>query len=233
MNHKLVSLCLATALTSAANFSHADALGLYAGVGVWQADADNRIDVDALSADDIKLGDDNSNFAYIALEHPIPLIPNVRLQQVDIDLNGNGAAALDIDMTHQDAILYYEFLDNWVNLDLGLSARRYDGSATAIASGTRLKLNVDGVVPMIYGKAQFDLPFTGWSVGADVNATDFSGDRIADLSVKVAYESDLIPLFGLGAEIGYRHMSMELDDLDDFGSDLTVEGPYAAVTLHF
>ncbi|MGH1373518.1 MAG: TIGR04219 family outer membrane beta-barrel protein [Cellvibrionaceae bacterium] len=230
---KLTNLILAGSLLSAASVSQADAIGLYAGAGIWQGEADNRVDVSALSADDISLGDDNSSFAYIALEHPIPLIPNFRIQQVNFDLGSNGAVDIDLDMTHQDAIAYYEILDNWVNLDLGISARRYDGSASVSNGTTLVKLNVDGVLPMIYAKAQFDLPFSGWSIGGDINATDFSGDQITDTSVRIAYESDIIPLFGLGAELGYRHMSMELDDLRYLDTDLTVTGPYAAITLHF
>ena len=229
----IANLLITAGLLGTASLSHADAIGIYAGAGVWQGEADNRVDVSALSADDIKLGDDNSTFAYVAFEHPIPLIPNVRLQHVNFDLASSGPVDIDIDMTHQDAILYYEILDNWVNFDLGLSARRYDGSATVSATGSSVKLNVDGVLPMIYAKAQFDLPFSGWSAGGDINATDFSGDKITDASVKIAYESDIIPLFGLGAELGYRHMSMELDDLRYLDTDLTVTGPYAAITLHF
>jgi outer membrane protein len=230
---KIAHLLSAAAMLSTASLSQADTIGIYAGVGVWQGEANNKVDISALAADDIKLGDDNSTFAYIALEHPIPLIPNIRLQQVNFDLGSNGAIDIDLDMTHQDAIMYYEILDNWVNLDLGLSARRYDGSATVTSAGSSVKLNVDGVLPMLYAKAQFDLPLTGWSVSGDLNATNFSGDKITDASVKIAYESDIIPLFGLGAELGYRHMSMELDDLRYLDSDLTVDGPYAAVTLHF
>ncbi len=223
----------AASLIIASQLTHADTIGLYAGIGVWQAEADNKTDIAALSVNDIDLGDDNSNFAYIALEHPIPLIPNIRLQQVDLDLSSNGATSIDLDITHQDAILYYEILDNWVNLDLGLSARRYDGIAKVSNGAGRVKLNVDDVVPMIYVKAQFDLPLSGLSVAADLNATDYSGDEITDASIKIAYESNLIPLLGLGAEIGYRYMSMELDDLRYLDKELTVDGPYAAVTLHF
>lgn len=225
---------IAGSLWGAASFSHADTIGLYAGAGIWQGEADNRVDVSAISTDDLKLGEGNNAFAYIAVEHPLPLIPNFRLQQVNFDLDSNsGAAEVDLDMTHQDAIMYYEILDNWVNLDLGLSARRYDGSAFVSDGTSSVKLDIDGVLPMIYAKAQFNLPFSGWSISGDISATDFSDDQMTDTTVRIAYESDIIPLFGLGAEVGYRHMSMELDDLRHLDSDLTVTGPYAAVTLHF
>ncbi len=230
---KIQRLLGAASLIIASQLTQADVIGLYAGAGIWQAEADNKADIAALSVNDIDLGDDSSNFVYIALEHPLPLIPNIRLQQVNLDLSNNGATSIDLDMTHQDAILYYEILDNWVNLDLGLSARRYDGTAYVNNGAGRVKLNVDDVLPMIYAKAQFDLPFSGLSVAADLNATDYSGDEITDASIKLAYESDLIPLLGLGAEIGYRYLSMELDDLRYLDKELTVDGPYAAITLHF
>ena len=114
--------------------------------------------------------------------------------------------------------------------------RVFDGEATVVSSTTTLSdtVDLDAVVPMLYVKAQFDLPFSGWSIGADANAIGYSGDNFSDITAKIAYTSDGLPLLDLGLEIGYRRMALEVDDDDsDLNADLTIDGPYAAITLHF
>lgn len=241
---------LAVALTCSASQSFADALGVYAGAGIWQAQPSGYVGQQSVSVNDLNLDDDSANFMYIALEHPIPLIPNVRLQQTNLEHTGNSiissdfhinsvtfnngdTVSSDLDLTHQDAVLYYEFLDNWVNLDLGVSLRRYDGSLKVASTTQNEKIKLNGVLPMLYGKAQFDLPFSGWSIAAEGNGSRYDGDKVIDYNIKIAYQLDLLPLVDLGIEAGYRDMSIELEELDDLEADLTIDGPYAAVTLHF
>lgn len=245
------TLLLAAALTATTGLTHADTvLGVYAGVGIWQPDISGKLGEVPISASDLDIDDDNANFLYVALEHPVPLLPNIRLQQTSIDSSGNSAISSDfrlgdisfdsgeqvstkLDLTHQDAVLYYEILDNWVNLDLGLNIRRYDGHMSVTSANESERVSLDGVIPMIYGKAQFDLPFTGWSVAGEANVISYSGDGITDYTVKIAYASDIIPLFDVGFEVGYRDMSLDLEDLDDLVADVSIDGPYAALTVHF
>ncbi len=94
-------------------------------------------------------------------------------------------------------------------------------------------MELSGWLPMLYGKAQLDLPLTGWSVAAEASGIGYSGDAVLDYTVKIAYESDLIPFLGLGFEAGYRSLTLELEELDDLETDLEIKGPYAAVTMHF
>jgi len=43
----------------------------------------------------------------------------------------------------------------------------------------------------------------------------------------------MFPVVDTGVTLGYRSMSVELDDLDDLQSDATFEGYYLAFQLHF
>ena len=139
-----------------------------------------------------------------------------------------------LDLTHTDATLYYELLDNWVSLDLGLTVRAFEGEASieGIDSSSNepvvAQQDIDVPIPMLYGKAKFELPFTGFAVEAEGNLIQVSGNGITDLSVKLGYESKI----GLGAELGYRQFALELDDEDDFSAEINVDGIYLGLSLH-
>ncbi|WP_251359195.1 TIGR04219 family outer membrane beta-barrel protein [Kangiella sp. TOML190] len=243
-----VTLILASAAASA------DILGVYAGAKRWNYDLDgtvrsggNNIDVNR----DLGLKDDDANIYYLAFEHPLPFLPNIRIQQNELDGNENGIASQDFsfqsgsyqtgdsvatryDFSHTDYTLYYEILDNWVNLDLGFSAKDFDGFVDIRPDGQAIpaldyRVNLSGTVPLLYGRAQFDLPFTGWSAGGELQVGKFDDDDLTDASAYVAYEGDS----GFGFELGYRLFELEFDDFDDLSSDLTIDGFYAGLSFHF
>ncbi len=247
-------LLTATALLVTSGIANADTLGVYAGVERWDYDLDgnlsslgNNIDIN----NDLGLKSDDNITKYLAFEHPVPLLPNVMIRQVDLRGVSNGNASQDFtfsgitvntgdstqlayNLDHNEYTLYYEILDNWVNLDLGLSAKQFDGSvfiAANLGSNAATSANVDlkGSVPMLYGKAQFDLPFTGLSAGGTVQLGQFNDDKLSDIQAYIAYESDI----GLGIKAGYRIFELEFDDFDQLNSDLTIDGFYAALTFHF
>jgi len=232
--------------------AHADTVfGIYAGAYSWKADfsgdindTDNDQTIDL--EDELGLSDESSNVFYVAIEHPVPVLPNVRIQHTALDSSAEGRlegnvtfddvdftfgenVATDIDLTHTDLTLYYEILDNWVNLDIGVTARVFDGEIKIEGVGDIAQVDVDATLPMLYVAAQFDLPLTGLSAGVGGNAIDYSGNTLLDLNAYVQYEF----AFGLGLRGGYRTFTLELDDVDDIDSDLTLDGAYGALVFHF
>lgn len=250
---RFLSVLALGAVTSALPFTaSADTvLGIYAGVGAWQQSvggdiaADSLIDVDVER--DLDLDDDSNNVAYFALEHFVPGIPNVRLQYADISSTGanvlsrqiefdgtvfnvNSDVATDLDLTQMDAALYYEVLDNWVSLDLGLMVRHVDGELVLVSATERAEAEFTGVLPMLYGRARFDLPFTGGWVAADVQGVAYNGNELIDASARAGWESPV----GLGFEIGYRTWRLTLEDVDDVdNAEIDLSGPFAMVNFHF
>lgn len=239
-------LIIATSLTLAAPLAAADFLGVYAGAGQWRADYSGDLGDPSISADELGLEDSANNVIYVAFEHPIPLIPNARIQHTDISSSQSSRITRsftldnqtfvagenvdsDIDLTHTDFTLYYELLDNWVNLDLGVTLRRFDGYASAEGEAFSETVDIKETLPMVYGKAQFDLPFTGWSVGAEGNVVSYEDNQLTDLTAKVSYKFGVLAEFGF--EAGYRILSMELDE--DVYADMELKGPYAGLTFHF
>ncbi|MDY6828974.1 MAG: TIGR04219 family outer membrane beta-barrel protein [Pseudomonadota bacterium] len=249
---RAVTLALAgVAATALPVTSQADMiLGVFAGAALWQqelsgefSDSSTVIDV----GDDLGIDDDSNATFYVALEHFVPLIPNIRVERNEIELSGSqvltrtidfgGNTYLatdrvqsDIDLGHFDFILYYELLDNWVSLDLGLDVKWFDGEIVlrSAASGEASEA-LESPVPMLYAKASLSLPFTGWTLAADLRGIGYSGDSFTDSKAFVAYEGG----YGLGFELGYRRLELDVDDLDDVMVNLTVDGAYGAITYHF
>jgi len=244
---KKLTLLAALALT-AAPFTQADTvLGLYAGVGSWDAGYDGRAGDPSITLKDLGVKDHKNSYYYVALEHPIPLIPNIKLERTTISakqtavvsntfvidgtsFTANDTVSSEFDLTHTDATFYYEVLDNWLNLDVGISARKFDGFVYAKSSTQSEKVNVDQTLPLLYGKFQFDLPFSGLSVGADVKYVKYSGDKLTDYTAKISYLFDSV--LDLGIEAGYRKMSLTIDE-DDLQANVELKGPYAALIAHF
>jgi len=242
--------CIALALTPIT--THADFIGLYAGGGTWQAAPNGNIgrsDIDLES--NLNLDVENNQFIFVALEHPIPLLPNARLEHSEMswsgdalisagtDLNGNPFVTTEqvdvaLDLTHTDATIYYELLDTVVNLDLGLTARLFDGEASLIGATQQESIDLDAVVPLLYGALKLNIPTTGFSVGLKANWINVDEFRLVDYSAQLAYEVDLIPaVLDAGLVLGYRSMLVELDDLDELQSDATFDGYFLALQLHF
>ncbi|AMX02132.1 TIGR04219 family outer membrane beta-barrel protein [Microbulbifer thermotolerans] len=254
---KKITLALCAALASGA--ASADTiLGFDASAGVWQPSYSGAIGVDDFDTDEFSLAEDNVTFLQAALEHPIPLIPNIMLAHSSIETDGsavlntdvtfadetfdaNSEISANIDLTHTDLTLYYEILDNWVNLDLGLTARQYDGALEIVEQGVTAAVvgapelaqetvELSGVLPMVYGMARFDLPFTGWSIIAQGNGTGYNGDTHTDITAKVRW--DFMPVADFAIEAGYRVMSLDVKELDDLQSDIEIKGPYIGLNLH-
>ncbi|RDH81422.1 MAG: hypothetical protein DIZ80_15150 [endosymbiont of Galathealinum brachiosum] len=236
MNNFKLPLLLALSLGT--GNASADALGLYVGGGSWNHDANGTFGTlgdDVINVEsDLSYSEESDIYYYAAFEHFIPLLPNLRIEgatlghtgtATNLDFNGvtvTGDSSIDLDTT--DAILYWRLLDNWVNFDFGLNIRKLDGEFT-IDTET---VSVSETVPMLYLAAQFDLPFSGFSVGADINTISLSDVTYQDVRLRAIYEMGII-----GFEAGYKTTTLELDDVSNVDADLEFKGIMIGAFLHF
>lgn len=243
-------LLMITSLLFASANVFADTIGIYAGISVWQADNDGSFGVtDSISTAELGLKSDDVNSFYVALEHPLPIIPNIRISQTPLETEGSATLAAPytfdnitfpvdtpvstkIDLSHTDYTLYYEILDNIASVDLGISARVFDGTANMASDALSEQVNFSVTVPMLYGRVQFDLPLTGFYVGGTLKYVGLDGDKLQDMEARVGYMTSGLPA-SVGVELGYRKMSLEVDDDDDLQTDLNFDGAYAGVVFHF
>lgn len=230
--------------------SHASAdtiFGIYAGAGTWQSEYSGSVGNPSATMDELGFDENNNSFYYIAIEHPVPLIPNIKLQHNDISSRQTGTlsssfsldnttypagteVSTDFDLSFTDAVLYYEILDNWLNLDLGVTVRQYSGQMQAEALNVTDEVDVDVTLPLGYARFQFDLPLTGFSAGFEGNYINYSGNTVSDYSAKVSYMFDSV--LDLGIEVGYKAASIKIDE-DDIDTNIRLKGPYAAAIFHF
>jgi len=229
---------MALALVLSVNNANADFLGLYVGGGSWDHDAsgtfgttgDDIIDVES----DLNFTGEQDTYIWAAFEHFVPLVPNIRIEASSlghsgtasgvnfngVNLSGNAEISLD----NTDTIFYYRLLDNWVNFDFGLNIRKLDGDFIIDTQS----LSVSETIPMLYLAAQFDLPFSGFSVGGDINMISYSGSSYQDIRLRAIYEIGLVAF-----EAGYRTTITELDDVDNVTADLDFQGLMIGAFLHF
>ena len=222
----------------------ADFLGFTVGVDNWNQsfegyvqDGPDKVDME----DDLGYDDETGNSIYAHFEHPLPLLPNIRVQRSDIEVSGAAEGSFtfegnayvvntnsNLDLSHTDATLYYEILDNVVSLDLGLTVRDFDGGFDVTDGTQKAELDINAAVPLLYGAVSVALPFTGLSGGGHINILGINDTSLSDTRASIKWESAL----GLGVEAGLRRMELTHDD-DEEEVDLSIEGAFIGAFYHF
>ena len=244
---KINNLMTGCALAVLPAIASADVLSIAIGAGVWNETPDGGIrkiteTTDVSVKDDLFWSEESQGYLFATLEHPVPLLPNVRLNYVKLDHTGSGTTAFDFEgvsfsgtvanefsIEQTDLVLYYEVLDNVVSLDLGLNVRLLDISYSiadenlAATSGS-----VSAPVPMLYGLVGAT-PWPGVLISAEGSFISYSGSTVSDFNAKIAYTTD----FFVGFEAGYRTQTIELDDVDDTTANLDFKGPFIGAYLKF
>lgn len=253
--------CLAAALSMAclAPTAQADTLlGLYLGVDGWQSDNSGSFAQDG-NLQSFNFEDETFTSYYAALEHPVPLVPNIKLKYTELELNGSTILDDDrsfsfggsdyvvgtqvgtvSDLSHVDYILYYEIFDNdLVSIDLGVNAKQFDGDIVVTGTSqdggpnTTERVDFSGFVPLVYGRAEVGLPFTGLSVFFEGSLLAIDDSKVQDYQAGIAYALLDNLAIDLDVKAGYRSMTLELDDIDDIYTDLDASCPFAGIQIHF
>ena len=133
-----------------------------------------------------------------------------------------GRASYSYDLDHDDIVLYYQLLNNWIDLDMGVDLKRFDGRITP--SGADSSVNVDETIPLVHLSARVALPISGFYVGADINASvidvGISNSSAQDSTFLLGYDTGT----GLGIQGGFKSFSLQLNDSSDVNSDLEYDG---------
>ena len=252
-------IVLAAALASILSTNvQADALGIYLGGQLWDNQASGTFG-DASSQVDFNLADEKQNSFFIAFEHPLPLIPNIRIASTSLETIGNTSLTADFEfegetfstdanvnanfnVSYLDYTLYYELFDNdLLSFDFGLTARDFDGDVTVSAqanSGTEsvtqsASIEVTDVVPMLYARTNVGLPLTGLNLYAQGNFLSIDNHTLYDYEVGVSYELVDNLVVDVNINAGYRAVKLELEDLNDLYSNIEFDGVFIGTTIHF
>ncbi|WP_085300671.1 TIGR04219 family outer membrane beta-barrel protein [Cognaticolwellia mytili] len=254
---KKIALAAALATVLSANVQ-ADAIGIYLGGQLWENQASGTFG-DGSSQVDFNLVDEKQSSFFIAFEHPLPLIPNIRIASTSLETNGmatldnefkfddetflKGADVnADFNISYVDYTLYYELFDNdLLSFDFGITARDFDGDVTAstqITSGSSAStlsssIAVTDIVPMLYVAANLGLPLTGLNLFAQGNFLSIDDHTLYDYQVGVSYELIDNLLIDVDVNAGYRSVKLELEDLNDLYTNIEFDGVFIGTTIHF
>jgi len=192
-------------------------------------------------------------YFWALIKHPIPIIPNIRLEYVTAYDDGKvtggfknfvapTVAAASIGLTEYDVIPYYNLLDNtfWLTLDLGLDIKMIEVNykAEGVNVGSLTDTNYDDTetiaLPLVYVRTRVEIPVTNIGIEADVKYITYNDSTVYDARVKVDYTLDFIPVVQPAFEIGYRVQKIDVTSDDDKTKiNLNFTGVYAGLMLRF
>ena len=219
-------------------------LGFQAGVGSWTHAPSGSITSDIGGANTtadlengLLLSSNAEGYMFFAIEHPVPLVPNLKYVNTKLSHSGSGnvvttfgtytagtAVTTTFKLDQTDAILYYEILDNdLVSFDIGINLKMIDGEAVVDADVAPFS----ATVPMLYAAAEIGLP-SDFALVGEISALGTGGNSITDVAAKVKYTTD----FGLGVEAGIRTQSIEVD-ADSVTGNMTFSGIFAGAYFEF
>jgi outer membrane protein len=164
----------------------------------------------------------------VYLEHPIPLLPNLRLDYTSGQAYSGSSlvgGTNQVTLNQLDITPYYEILDNMeVDLDVGISAKVVDGSVDGVRNQ-----NINSVIPMVYVSTEVNIPVLPLAVGADIKYFTTGGDSVTDARIRAIWKI----MLGLEAQAGYRYENFNLDNRFDMTTDSTFKGPFVGVGYSF
>ena len=232
-------------------FTHADFIGLKGDVNYWyfngSIDNKNNSSLSNSTGNDNLLLDpyaglsnkndikhDGAIQASIAFEHPIPLLPNIKIKYTDLNTSTNNGqyASNKVDLTNTDYILYYEILDNIVSADIGLGMANIDGKIKQYNALQSFNSSLSDNAPIAYASVGAKLPFTGLSAKGEVVVGANSDVTLTDVQAELQYDFVQSILLDVGAKVGYRYMYIDVDE-NKTKYKLDFNGPYIGLNAHF
>lgn len=200
--------------------------------------------------------EDSSAYVWMLIKHPIPILPNLRLEYANIKDTGLvtgsfkdfdvpvGSTPGSIEMTQFDIIPYYNLLDNtaWTTIDVGLDLKvqstkyKVDGVTVNGVANSNYEDTKTIVIPLVYARARVEIPGTNIGLETDAKYVTYDGSTIYDVRAKVDYTLDFIPVIQPAIEVGYRVQKFDLtyeDGADKTMMNLDFSGVYAGLMLRF
>lgn len=243
---------------------NADLIKLKLGGGIWEENAkgiSTYTDNGITGTDEvIKDFSEQQNYLWLSFNHPIPIIPNIKLEYSNINYDGlvHGSLAnyslpdsetsnSHLDMKVYEITPYYNLLDNflWTTIDLGINIKYLETNykideTTYNIEGINIHVpgyedNTEVIIPSLYLKSRIELPIPYIPIGleGEIKYISFQGNEIQDIKVKIDLKLNLYRNFQPGIELGYRKFYINIDDNEGTVSDLTFDGLFAGMNLNF
>jgi outer membrane protein len=269
---KKLSIILAGVLVGV-NFAYADFLALSAGVGYEQqkisgyakiGDTINYFDkknVDPVTNPNVGylgLKDKSNPYAWVKFIHPIPLIPNIKVQYTKYDTDGYSnyiagnvkvfgdfriPTALTNAHTTQtidsyDVTLFYEFKPVIADIEAGFGIDYWSGHTKIYGTEKTTGLKVTAVdndwsviLPYLYAHVE-TMHIFGFSAIADVKWAKAGDNHHYDYQGAIKYTIDVLGPVNPFVKLGYRYKDVYGVDGDN-ETKLTYKGAFLEVGAKF
>ncbi len=230
----------------------ADLFRLEMGAGVWSQGTSGTLkhkkdtyDIDLVN--DLDVGHSQDLYMWALFKHPIPIIPNARIEYTNTSLDGKGSGftyngknyssptSYELNIEQFDAILYYNILDNlaWITLDLGLDVN-FMKQSYKFANESAVSDSI--MIPLLFGRGRFQIPTTEFAFETEIKYMTYGDSTIGDVRIKVDYTLDT-PVIQPALELGYRHEVIQTshNDFSDLrnDTDITMSGVYLGAMLRY
>ncbi|MCC4266186.1 TIGR04219 family outer membrane beta-barrel protein [Oceanimonas baumannii] len=248
---KQTAWALALTSTFISMQANADSLGVYAGAQAWQVNTSGEFGSNHSRAD-FGFEEEVQGVYYVAFEHPVPLLPNVKIRHNELAVAGNTSVSgqfsfggvsygngtqlsAALDLSNTDLILYYELFDNSLfSVDFGLNVKYLDGDISVVDShGHSGTEQLRAPLPLGYLKAELALPLTGLSAFGELNYLALDGHELSDYQAGLAYRLIDSLAMDVNVHAGYRAMGLKLDSLDNVDANLDFDGAFLGAEIHF
>jgi outer membrane protein len=211
---------------------------------------------------DAHLGDKTNPWVKLKLEHPIPLIPNIKLAYMPMKFDGSGNVTRDINwgghtykanadfslsvtLDRFDTTLYYNlpFINTAtagkLDVEFGLNVRTmmFEGKLSGTDKNTNQSISesksITLPIPMGHLAAEIK-PINQVSLLGELNYIGYNKNAYYDYTAGLRLNSHGLISTPLKPfiEVGYRYEKLKLDE-KDVKSDLKIKGGYALVGVRF
>jgi outer membrane protein len=216
----------------------------------------DRIDV----KNDVRLGDETKQWAKFKLEHPIPLIPNIKLAYMPMKFDGSRVLTRDINWggrTYQanadlnlsvkldrvDTTLYYNFpfiktvTAGKLDVEFGLNVRTimFDAklSGRERVTGQSISESKAITLPIPIGHLAAEIrPISLMSLVGELNYIGYKNNAYYDYVAGLRLNSPMRTPLKPFVEVGYRHEKLKIDE-QGVKADLNIKGLYGLVGVRF
>ena len=247
-------ISLALVLSGVLSVATADILSFSAGAGYWQENISGYIKSGNVinyfqnkqaetdgnnNTGNFGLRDKNNPYLWIKLIHPVPVIPNIKLQYTKYDSTGYssyisagdisfGDDKIDVSLNNAtttqkinsyDLTLFYQFNPSFADIEVGLGVDLWQGKTKIYGTGngeTKTWVDESWTVPLpyLYGGIE-TMKFYGFSFNANVKLAKISDAHHYDCQGSLKYTIDILGPVNPFLKVGYRYKELSAEDKDD------------------
>jgi outer membrane protein len=228
---KKIVLSTAVALMMATSANAFMGINAEVGGGVWAPTLSGHANIGGAGPIDFssKNMDDKSfsgnNYMYADFSHFVPIIPNIRAEKLNYNIDS--ASGTKVDMKQTDIIAYWGVpliglaTAGVLNINFGLDAKNLKGT---IDTDNASPKDFDETLPLLYLNARVSVPFAPINLEATTKAISYDGASISDSEAKVSVKLPIpLPLIDFKVDLGYRVQNITIPDSLVGGLDAKVD----------